>query len=114
MRLAMMFKRTAAAIVGAAMMVAGTASAQQNVWDKIQSSGKLVVGVSTDNKPGVWKAGDTYEGFYVNFARDIADKVSAPMGKRIALDFAESSFATVILDLQSGKIDIWSGMSVTE
>ena len=114
MRFNQFFFGAAVAIGLAAGVAAGPAAAQQNVWDKVQSSGKMVVGVLADNKPGVWKEGNTYEGFYVNFARDIADKISVPMGKKITLDFAESSFATVVLDLQSGKIDIWSGMSATE
>jgi len=105
------------AVVVAVLTLTGSAVAQTRVpiWDKIQSSGVMVAGVMVASQPGVWKevSTGTYKGFYVNFARAIGEDLSKAMGKPIKLEFAETTWASVVLDLQSAKIDLWSGMSVT-
>jgi polar amino acid transport system substrate-binding protein len=105
------------AVCAVVVAVCGSAVAQtrQPIWDKIQSSGVMVAGVMIASQPGVWKDVRTanYKGFYVNFARAIAEDLSKAMGKTIRLEFVETTWASVVLDLQAAKIDLWSGMSVT-
>ncbi len=105
------------AVTVALMSMPGSAAAQaqQAIWEKIQSSGILLAGVTVDNRPGGWKnlSTGTYHGFFVNLARAIAEDLSTAMGKQIKLQFVESTWGTVVLDLQSAKIDLWAGMSAT-
>jgi len=105
------------AVAAAVVALTGSAVAQTRVsiWDKIQSSGVMTAGVMVENRPGVWKDVTTgkYHGFYVNIARAIGEDLSKAMGKSIQVEFVETTWTTVVLDLQSAKIDLWSGMSVT-
>jgi polar amino acid transport system substrate-binding protein len=87
----------------------------QPLWDKIQSSGELVCGAMAANPLGSWKVGpDHYEGYEINFCRRIAQDLGAAMGKPIALRFHEITWSTVVLELQSGRIDLFPSMSVTD
>ena len=102
-------------VVVFASIGSGIAQTRTSIWDKIDSSGVMVAGVMVASQPGVWKdvATGTYKGFYVNIARAIAEALSKEMGKPIKLEFAETTWGSVVLDLQAAKIDFWSGMSVT-
>ena len=102
-------------VLVAASIDSGMAQTRTSIWDKIQSSGVMVAGVMVASQPGVWKdvATGTYKGFYVNIAGAIAEALSKEMGKPIKLEFAETTWGSVVLDLQAAKIDFWSGMSVT-
>jgi polar amino acid transport system substrate-binding protein len=91
------------------------AQTKQSIWDKIQSSGVMVTGIIAASGAGSYKdlSTGTYKGYYVNFAQGIAEDLSKAMGRPIKLEFAETSWATVVMDLQAGRIDIWTGMSET-
>lgn len=104
-------------VVVALMSMPGSvaAQAQQSIWNKVQSSGILLAGAMVDGAPGGWKdlSTGTYHGFFINLARAIAEDLSKVMGRPIKLQFVESTWGTVVLDLQSAKIDVWAGMSAT-
>jgi polar amino acid transport system substrate-binding protein len=95
----------------------GNASGQntQALWDKVSESGGLVCGAIPANPIGSYKVGtsENYEGYEINLCRQIALDLSIAMKKQINLKLQETSWSTVVLDLQSGKVDIWPGMSVT-
>jgi len=115
----MSVRRAAAIVLLAALtiVVAGAARAQssQSLWDKIQSSGTLACGAMAANPLGSWKTGpDQYAGYEINFCNRIAHDLTAPMGKPIALQFHEITWSTVVLELQSGRIDLFPSMSVTD
>ncbi len=49
----------------------------------------------------------------MNLCRQIALDLSIAMKKQLNLKFQETSWSTVVLDLQAGRIDLWPGMSAT-
>ena len=85
------------------------------VWNRIKDSGKLVCGAIPSDPIGSWVDLKTsqWEGYEISLCRQIADDLSGAMGKKITPEFKETSWTTVVLDLQSQKIDIWPGMSAT-
>ncbi|MCC0044077.1 MAG: transporter substrate-binding domain-containing protein [Brucellaceae bacterium] len=86
------------------------------VWGKIESSGQLNCGVLTDHIPASWKVAgsENYLGYIPNFCRAIAPILAEDMGKEIKVNYVPTSWATVILDTQSGRIDLAGGLSITE
>lgn len=99
---------------GITLAGAGMASADP-VWDRIQSSGSIVCGAIPNDPVGSWEDRQTgqWEGYEIDLCRAIAADLSKEMGKEIKPEFRETSWKTVVLDLQSNKIDIWPGMSAT-
>jgi polar amino acid transport system substrate-binding protein len=88
----------------------------QNVWDKIYDTGQLVCGAMSGSPIGSWSVPGPaqYEGYSINLCRQIGQDLSVEMGKPIMVDYQETTWGTVVLDLQAGKIDLWAGMSATE
>lgn len=95
---------------------ASAAHAQDGgVWGKIEASGKMNCGVVTDTIPASWKpaGSDKYFGYVPGFCRAMVPDLSKAMGKEIELVYVPTSWATVILDVQSGRIDLAGGLSIT-
>lgn len=88
----------------------------QSLWDKINDSGEVVCGAVVSQPPTSWKdtATNQYEGTAPATCRAIVADLGADMGKELKIRWEEFSFSTVVLDLQSGRIDIAGGMSATE
>jgi len=107
-------------LLGLGMVLASTvsmANAQDGgVWGKVTSSGELNCGVLTDHIPASWKPAGTekYLGYIPNFCRAIAPALAKDIGKEIKINYVPTSWATVVLDTQSGRIDLAGGLSVTE
>ena len=104
-------------VLAAGVVWSGAAFAQpQNVWDKISSSGEVSCGLISNFPPLSWKVPGPaeYEGYLVNICRAVAEGLSRDMKKFIAPKYVETTWATIILDIQSGRIDLGAGMSVTE
>ena len=96
---------TTIAAAGVAMGTSFTASAQSQctneVWNKVMSRGKLVVGVKADYKP--WGYRDTngdIVGMEIDMAKDVANK----MGVDLELVAVQSSNRMQFLE--QGKIDL--------
>lgn len=103
-------------VVACGMGLAGMGSAAADpVWDRIQSSGSIVCGAIPNDPVGSWEDRTTgqWEGYEIDLCRAIASDLSKEMGREIKPSFRETSWKTVVLDLQSNKIDIWPGMSAT-
>ncbi|MEP7457256.1 transporter substrate-binding domain-containing protein [Phyllobacterium sp. SB3] len=96
-------------------LAAYTSAAADPVWDRIESSGKIVCGAIPNDKVGSWmdRATGKWEGYEIDLCRAMATDLSKDMGKEISPEFRETSWKTVVLDVQSNKIDIWPGMSAT-
>lgn len=109
-----MRKIATALTVAAALIVPQLANADP-VWDRIESSGEIVCGAIPNDRVGSW-TDDSGEwvGYEIALCRSIAESLSEEMGKEIKPVFRETSWKTVVLDLQSEKIDLWPGMSATE
>jgi polar amino acid transport system substrate-binding protein len=107
---------TAIAVAGG-LVTGGAVQAQPRIalWDKISSSGELVCGAMASNPLASWKSGPgQYLGYEINFCQRIAADLASAMGKPIALHFHEITWGTVVLELQSGRIDLFPSMSVTD
>lgn len=101
---------TLAAIAFAAPLMADP------VWDRIESTGTLTCGAIPNDPIGSWMDRDSgqWEGYEIDLCRAIAADLGEEMGKELNVRFQETSWRTIVLDLQSQKIDIWPGMSATE
>lgn len=95
--------------------VSGAAKADP-VWDQIQQTGKIVCGAIPNDPLGSWIDPKTqrWEGYEIELCRSIAKDLSTTMGKPITPEFHETTWATVVLDIQSRKIDIMPSMSATD
>jgi len=103
-------------IAATVLSVAATSLASADpVWDRIETSGKIVCGAIPNDKVGSWqdRASGQWEGYEVDLCRAMAADLSKEMGRTIEPQFRETSWKTVVLDVQSNKIDIWPGMSAT-
>ena len=100
-----MFKKLLAATAATAVLAtaAGAASAActNDVWNKVMSRGKMVVGVKADYKP--WGFRDT-SGALVGMEIDMAKEVATVMGVEIELVPVQSSNRMQFLE--QGKIDM--------
>ena len=118
--MAMLVRRATSTVAAACALIIATgslASAQSNqsLWDKIESSGTLMCGAMASNPLGSWKIGpDQYAGYEINFCNQVAHDLAASMGKPIAVRYHEITWSSVVLELQSGRIDLFPSMSVTE
>jgi polar amino acid transport system substrate-binding protein len=86
------------------------------LWDAIRESGTLTCG-AMEAYPIVSYAVPSsrrYEGYSPAFCRAIAHDLSSAMGKTIEVAWQPTSWATVVLDLQSARMDLFAGMSVTQ
>jgi polar amino acid transport system substrate-binding protein len=88
---------------------ASSARAQSaSAWNDIQSGRKLVVCVVPAYQPYSWKdPNGTWYGFAVEMAKDVAKSL------RAEAEYVETSFKTVVLDLQSGKCHAFFGFNAT-
>lgn len=103
-------------ILAAGISLAGAGIAHADpVWDRVESSGSIVCGAIPNDPVGSWYDRQTgqWEGYEIDLCRAIAADLSTEMGKEIKPEFRETSWKTVVLDIQSNKIDIWPGMSAT-
>ena len=108
--------RILGAALGLALALTAPAQAQKPLWDKISETGTLTCGAMAAVPMNSWKVDgpNRYEGYSIGFCRALAEELSKAMKKPIKLDFHETTFANVVLDLQSGKADLFAGMSATE
>ena len=116
----MLLRRATTTVVAACVLIIATVSlaaaqSNQSLWDKIESSGTLMCGAMASNPLGSWKIGpDQYAGYEINFCNQVAHDLAASMGKPIAVRYHEITWSSVVLELQSGRIDLFPSMSVTE
>lgn len=91
------------------------AVAANSLWEKISSSGELVCAAIPANPLGSWKLEATGEfvGYEINLCKQIAADLSTAMQKPIRLRLQESNWTTIVIDLQTGRADLWPGMSET-
>jgi len=90
--------------------LSGAAAAAQpaSTWNDIMSTKKLVTCVVPAYQPYSWKdKNGNWQGFAVEMAKDVAKDL------HVTPEFVETSFATVVLDLQSGKCHDFFGFNAT-
>ncbi|SMO47034.1 transporter substrate-binding domain-containing protein [Paracoccus laeviglucosivorans] len=104
------------AAVAALMTAAATPSLAEALWDKIERTGEVTCGGIHSYKPTSFYTGSdlVYEGYGPNVCRQMVADLSKEMGKPLAVKWHETTWQTVVLDLQAGRIDIFPGMTATE
>ena len=116
----MLIKRSVAAPAGAMALImaiaASPAVAQKSNWDEIKNAGVLKVGVMPGRQPYMWQKDGKWEGFAIEMARGVARALenANAMNRPIKVEWKETTWGTVVLDIQSGKLDAFFGMSITD
>jgi len=98
-----------AAMAFAAVLPIGAYAADQpTAWNDIQSTKKFVACVVPAYQPYSWKdPGGEWHGFAVEMAKDVANAL------HVDVAFVETSFKTVVLDIQSAKCHAFFGFNAT-
>jgi polar amino acid transport system substrate-binding protein len=105
----MRYSRLVVLAVGLSLLCASASAAESSsIWNSVMSTGKLVTCVVPAYQPYSWKDNNgKWQGFAVKMAQDTAyDLHVQPV-------FVETSFKTVVLDLQSAKCDVFYGFNAT-
>jgi len=95
-------------VVATVLSTAAFAADMPSAWNDIQSTKKFVACMVPAYQPYSWKdPGGEWHGFAVEMAKDVANSLHA------GVDFVETSFKTVVLDLQSAKCHAFFGFNAT-
>jgi len=86
------------------------------LWDKIDRTGEVVCGGVRAFKPTSFYTGGelVYQGYGPNICRALVADLSKKMGKDLKVKWHETTWQSVVLDLQAGRIDVFPGMTATE
>ncbi|MFD2237964.1 transporter substrate-binding domain-containing protein [Aureimonas populi] len=103
------------ALTAVGILVA-TPALSEALWDKIERTGEVVCGGIHAYKPTSFYTGSElqYEGYGPNVCRQMVADLSEEMGKPLTVRWHETTWQSVVLDLQAGRIDIFPGMTATE
>ena len=85
--------------------------AADSAWQKIQDAATLRVGVIGGRPPYFCQVDGQWRGFSARMGHDAAAALSKAMEQPIKVEFVNTSWATVVLDLQAGKADVFFGMA---
>jgi len=84
------------------------AADQVSAWNEIMAAKKLTACVVPSYQPySARDAAGNWSGFAVEMAKDVATSL------HVELEYIETSFKTVVLDLQSGKCNVFFGFNAT-
>ena len=104
-------RRISAVVLAAAAIGFGglRADAQTpSIWTDIMSKKKLTVCIVPSYQPYSWKdSKGEWQGFVAEMARNVASAM------RVEPEFVETTFKTVVLDLQSAKCHVFFGFNAT-
>ena len=94
---------TALAALAVLGLFATKANAQApSIWNDVMGKKKLTSCIVPSYQPYSWKDKDgKWQGFVAEMARNVSGAI------HVDLDFVETSFKTVVLDLQSGRADAY-------
>lgn len=111
-----MFKMSAAVLFATACFITAPSAYAESVWDKIERTGEVVCGGVRNYPPTSFYVGGEleYAGYGPRVCRQMAEDLGKAMGKELKLKWHEVTWQSLVLDLQSGRIDIFPGMSATE
>jgi len=109
-------RKTAAAVLALAILLAGVAPAwAETTLEKIARTGTFVVGTRTGSPPfGFINKENQWGGFSVELARLVHASLEKKLGKPVKFELKESTPATRIPLLASGAVDLIAGtMTIT-
>jgi polar amino acid transport system substrate-binding protein len=109
------FVRTLVLATSAAALVrVRPAAAADSSWEKIATSGTLKVGVIPSRPPYFWLQDGKWTGFSAEMGREVTGSLAKAMNRPLETRFVETTWPTVILDLQSGRLDSFFGLSYSK
>ena len=98
-------------ILGTAAMALCTTRAEAqtpSIWTDVMQKKKLTVCIVPSYQPYSWKdAEGKWQGFVAEMARNVSGAL------RVEPEFVETTFQTVVLDLQSAKCHAFFGFNAT-
>jgi polar amino acid transport system substrate-binding protein len=98
-------------ILATAAMALGTTRAEAqtpSIWTDVMQKKKLTVCIVPSYQPYSWKdAEGKWQGFVAEMARNVSGAL------RVEPEFVETTFQTVVLDLQSAKCHVFFGFNAT-
>jgi len=111
-----MMRMIAAALLACAATLASAPAMAESVWDKIERTGEVVCGGVRNYPPTSFHVGGEleYAGYGPRVCRQMAADLGKAMGKDLKLKWREVTWQSIVLDLQSGRLDIFPGMTATE
>ncbi|KAA9361547.1 transporter substrate-binding domain-containing protein [Ochrobactrum quorumnocens] len=111
-----MMKTITAALLGCVGITIAAPAMAESVWDKIERTGEVVCGGVRNYPPTSFHVGGEleYAGYGPRVCRQMAADLGKAMGKDLKLKWREVTWQSIVLDLQSGRLDIFPGMTATE
>lgn len=105
--------RGAAALAasGGLLVTKTTRAAVSSLWEQISSTGTLRVAVISHRPPYIYDGDGGYKGFSIVMSQDLAKALAVAMEKPIKIEWVTTTWPTAVLDIQSGKADIFFGFS---
>lgn len=106
---------TAVLLASASFAMSAPAMAE-SVWDKIERTGEVVCGGVRNYPPTSFHVGGEleYAGYGPRVCRQMATDLGKAMGKDLKVTWREVTWQSLVLDMQSGRLDIFPGMTATE
>ncbi len=82
-----------------------------STWDRIAAQKVMKVGLIPNRPPYQYKSGNDQEGLAIQMGKDLAAAVGKEMKAEIKIDYVQSTWGTIVLDIQAGNIDVFFGMT---
>lgn len=106
----------AALALVATQMLSGVAPAAANAWDEIEERGTVRIGIIAQRACYYWRDSDDEEwkGFPIRMGKDAVAALEEEMGRDLDIEWIPTNWTNLILDLQSGRMDAFFGIGITE
>jgi polar amino acid transport system substrate-binding protein len=101
----------ALAVTGGIVRASAARAAPSSLWEQISSTGTLRVAVISHRPPYIYDDGGGYKGFSIVMAQDLAKALEVTMEKPIKIEWIITTWPTAVLDIQSGRADIFFGFA---
>lgn len=85
-----------------------------SAWDRIAATKVLRVGLIPNRPPYQWKRGGEQQGLAIQMGKDVAEALGQAMGSKVEIEYVTSSWATIVLDIQSASVDVFFGIVDSE
>lgn len=107
-----MIRRRPALLAAATLLLPRLAAAQApSTWERIARTKTIRAGLIPNRPPYQWNKDGVLTGFAVQMAQDMATALGTEMGGTIAVEHVQTTWGTVVLDLQSSRLDAHYGMT---
>ncbi|MER2534336.1 MAG: transporter substrate-binding domain-containing protein [Rhizobiaceae bacterium] len=94
----------------------GTTASAAALWDEIKERGTVRIGMIPQRSCYYWRNSDNedWKGFPVRMSNAAAEALGKEMGRELKVEWVPTSWTNVILDMQSGKVDAFFGIGITD